>query len=175
MEFDCEPWRGDPGWKGGEAGTAGYSFTIKLLLQSMEADSGRVWSAKQGVEMDLWIWRINTFLILNNERKGEALIPISGGWFLITVIACLRQCRHNEFKFVSPGRSPNLFMMVTGIGCSSLCACPRPHGFVYFLTVVNKRLASAPYIEEVKVTPLSVFSGHGGLQRRVQSGTTLAD
>lgn len=82
---------------------------------------------------------------------------------MITRKNCLRQYGDNDLEVVAPGRSPDLFMIVTGREVSSLRACTGSHEFSYYQEVVEEIRASTLYMKEVKIPSLSMFLDHGYL------------
>lgn len=72
-------------------GTASYSSAKELLLEYIESDSERVWSARRRVDLDVWLGWSSALLNLGSGKKNEVHISHSGGRFLKTGKVYLRQ------------------------------------------------------------------------------------
>lgn len=62
-----------------------------------------------------------------------------------------------------PERNPGFFTIVTGKEFSSLWGRSGPHDFGNYPAVVKKTPASTLHMEEVRMSTLSIFVGHGYL------------
>lgn len=57
-----------------DAGAPSYSSTKKLLLEYLEADSGRAWSGKRKGELDIRLRWIRSLLNLDSTKEDDPWI-----------------------------------------------------------------------------------------------------
>lgn len=78
-----------------DAGTERCSSTSELLMNYIESNSGRMWSATESVELYKWLGLIKAFLNPNSGKEDEVSIPNSVGLFLKAGMQRLRRHGHN--------------------------------------------------------------------------------
>lgn len=82
-------------------------------------------------------WRDRCIAEAKQRRKDEVCSPISGAQFLITVNEFFSQCSQNDSDIVALDRNLGLFLKITGVECSSLCAGLGSQEFFYYPGVMK--------------------------------------
>lgn len=137
------------------------SSTKILLLEYTEGDTSWVWNAKRKTELDAWPGRIIVFAKYEILEKEWRLESESQRQTSDNEKYCWLQWSSNDFEVVAPGKYPGLLVIETLGEDSTIREFRESHHFVYYPAVVNMAPAGTPYMEEMNILPLSMFSVTG--------------
>lgn len=162
-------------------GAARFSSTHRALMDDLEQNKDSNWVSRRRASLDVWIGSLLS--LLNIDKDGmegfRAMVPRTGGRFLLTAKNCPDQCGHNDFDHrkamgasVKSGNeymklsasSPGFFTLTTCNYPVSLWVAPGSHRYVYESDDVKEILAKSLRMIKVNIPSYSVFVGHGHVQ-----------
>lgn len=129
----------------------------------MEQNTDSVRYSVRCAVLDVWIGSVASLIGLDDDGQLETSLLATGGRFLLTGKGVTDQCGRNDFC-VEVDVSPGYSVIDTGHHGSFLHVCPFSHSYVLYHQMRKYVLANTLKMEEVDITPFSLFVGHGYVQ-----------
>lgn len=99
-----------------------YKPINQLLKSYMEKTEEQVKFARRVAALNVWVRIFGAIVALNIAESEEHYLPATGSWYFLTGRDCLGQSWQNNF-WVQEGRSPELFLLVSGSKSKCLSVC----------------------------------------------------